>query len=175
MAGRQDTTEIPRWAKELGNETWEKINERLDEGFDTMDIVRELEIPQSKIRSLQAYARKFGPRRRLNTFAKFKDALLTGAINLGPDFARAMTFVAANAVNPDVKPSTQHKACSLMVKFAETIGKMMAGDEAAERQRSDQEATAQMGNKREELSREAIEQIKTIYGLGGGGDGDGGK
>ena len=62
-----------------------------------------------------------------------------------------------------------------MVKFAETIAKMMVGDEAAERQRAEHEATAQVGNRREELSREAIEQIKTIYGLGGGGDGDGGK
>ena len=54
MAERQNTTEIPRWARELGDEAWEKINERLDEGFDTMDIARELNIPQSKIRSLQA-------------------------------------------------------------------------------------------------------------------------
>ena len=165
-----ETQDMPRWAEPLGIETWERINELLHDGWDTMDIVRALTLPESKIRSLQAYARKFGPRRRLLLFSQFKDALLEGAAALGPDFAKAMKLVAASAVSPEIKASTQQKACALMTEFAKTLSKMMAGDEAAETQRS-QDTKAKLSGEKEALSREAIEKIRAIYGLADdGGD-----
>lgn len=166
MSNGQD---IPRWAAPLGTETWDRINELLHDGWDTMDIVRAVELPKEKVRSLQVYARKFGPRRRLLLFAKFKDALLEGAAAMGDDFARAMSLVAANAVSEDVKPSTQQKACALMTEFAKTISKMMATDEQGEAERA-AETKAKVSGSKEALSREAIEKIRAIYGLAGDGE-----
>lgn len=171
MAKMQDK-EIPRWAQNLRAGTWERIGELLYDGHDTMDVVRMLKLPESKIRSLQIHARKYGPRRRLSIFAKFKDALLDGATNLGPDFARAMTFVAANAVNPDVKESTQQQACSLMIKFAETLAKMMAGEETAEKEREREERERGQIGKID--PNEAVRRVLAEYGVqfdGGKGDG----
>jgi hypothetical protein len=59
----------PRWAKDLGEETWDKINTLLHDGWDTPDIIRELELPTSKLRSLQIYAAKFGPTSRASAGA----------------------------------------------------------------------------------------------------------
>ena len=105
----------PRWAEELGEETWGDILERLGNGWEVPDIVRDLELPREKLRSLQQYARKYGPKRRLIRYAEFKDALLRGAAEWGPNFSKAMGLLAAQAVNPNIKDSTQKKAVFLMV------------------------------------------------------------
>ena len=155
------TTDIPRWASELGEERWERINDLLYDGWDTMDIVRELELPQPKVRSLQLYARKFGPRRRVQLFAEFKDALIGGAAELGPDFVKALRLIAANAVSEEVKESTQRKACELMTEFTKVITKLAAGDEAAEAERQQEERTTD-----ERLDASAVmRQVLDRYGV----------
>jgi len=157
---------MPRWAKELGESVWERINELLHDGWDTMDIVRELKLPDNKVRSLQNYARKFGPRRRLSQFAKFKDALLDGAVMMGPDFAKAMTLIAACAVSPGVKESTQRRACELMNRFARTLARVMVVDEVAEKERHrDEEKRGQTID-----ANEAVRQVLAQYGVRFDGD-----
>ena len=57
--------DIPRWARSLKAKTWQRINEMIDAGHKTMDIAREVRIPEGKVRSLQVFVQRFGPRRRL--------------------------------------------------------------------------------------------------------------
>lgn len=164
------TDDIPRWAQSLGTETWEKIGELLHEGWDLSDLMRTLQIPEPKRRSLQVYARKFGPRRRLLMFATFKDALLQGAVDMGPEFAEAMTLIAKSAVSEGVKPSTQQRACELMANYAKTLAGLMQGDAEAEQQRErDETGSTRSAASTEKLSHEAMAKIKGIYGLPIGG------
>ena len=98
MSENQD---IPRWAEELGDKTWERINELLDGGWKTMDIVRELSIPNDKRRSLQLYVQRHGPRRRLVQFARFKDAVLAQIETFGAQLVKGLSVTAALAVEGD--------------------------------------------------------------------------
>ncbi len=155
------TGDIPRWAKPLGTDTWERINELLYEGWDLSDLMRKLKIPDSKKRSLQVHARKFGPRRRLLQFAMFKDALVAGAADMGSDFARAMTLIAKCAVSEDVKTSTQQRACDLMNTFAKTIEGLMKVDAEAEQKRErDEKGTTEQVD-----VDEALRRILDVYGV----------
>jgi hypothetical protein len=156
-----DTRDIPRWAAELGEARWMELNELLREGWDVSDIMRKVGLAEGKRRSLQVYARKFGPRRRLEMFARFKDALLKGAVDMGPDMARAMALIARLAVEPDVKESTQQRACELMNKFAGTLARVMVVDEVAEKERQREEARGAGQVDPAELTRRVLE----MYGI----------
>ena len=163
-----DERETPRWAKEFEAAVWDRVNELLMDGWDTNDIMRELAIPQSKLSSLQKHARKFGPRRRLGLFEKFKDSLLAAGAEMGPDFAKAMTVVAAHAVSPDVKTSTQEKSVELMIEFAKLVTKLAAIEVKAD---ADAREAGERDTTNEALPDEAIVQIKQIYGVAGDSDG----
>jgi len=126
----------PRWAAEIADETWERIEELIQAGETCTEIVRQCSVPAGKLRSLQLYAEKFAVRRRLKVFSRFKDDLLSAAEALGPGFMAAMTTIARNAVNPEMSPKRQEKACELMTEFTKTIARVMKGDEAAERERT---------------------------------------
>jgi len=157
---------MPRWVKPLGKETWERINELLYEGWDTNDIMRELSIPAKKLHSLQNLAQKFGPRRRLRMFATFKDAMLEGAVLMGPDFAKAMGLIAACAVSPGVKTSTQQTACRLMDRFARTLARVMVVDEVAEKERTrDEDRRGQTID-----ANQAVRDVLASYGVQFDGD-----
>ena len=127
---------IPRWAKDFGEETWERIHELLHEGFDAPDVIRELKLPKDKLRSLQRYAAKFGPRRRLIAFAQFKDALLKGAVDSGEGFAKALSTIVSHAVSEDVDHEKQRRAVDSMTKFTKVLAGMMASDQKQEAQRA---------------------------------------
>lgn len=157
---RQGDEAIPRWARELGVETWERINELLHDGWDTPDIVRELNVPSSKLRSLQLYARKFGPRRRLILFDRFKQKLLEGAVEFSPEFAQALSLIAQKAVSPKVKDSTQVRAAELLTQFTKALSGMMAVDEEAEAKRGEERSG--------KVDRdEVVREILDVYGLRG--------
>ncbi len=123
---------VPRWAKSLGEDGWERLHELLHDGWDTSDIMRELEMSESKRRSLQVLAQRYGPRRRLKQFAAFKDALAAGAMGVGPNMAEALSQIAEKAVSPSVKESTQRKAADLLVEYAKVLRRLMQDDEQAE-------------------------------------------
>lgn len=150
---------IPRWAKDLGEETWDKLNELLHDGYDVPDIIRELDIPVSKLRSLQIYARKFGPRRRLIGFAKFKDALLQGAVDTSPDFTKALSLIATYAVSPKVPPAKQAAAFDLMTKFARMLIRMMAPDEKAMSVPSQETDVVPLS------AQEMVDRVRDVYGV----------
>ena len=159
----EETTQqaIPRWAKDLPDGTFERINDLLMDGFDTPDIMDALSLPANKRRSLQVHAAKFGPRRRLIAFAKFKDALLRGAVDSSEDVAKGLALVAKYAVSEEVKPEKQHKAMKLMVEFTQALTKIMAAEEAVERER---EKLAE--DKGGALSAaEIVQQIRDLYGV----------
>lgn len=127
--------DIPRWAEELGPEVWQQINEMLDGGHKTMDIVRELSIPRSKLRSLQTHVQRHGPRRRLVQFARFKDALLAQAEQFGADLVEALGVVAKRAVSNETKAVVQVRAFEAMTTLVGAIQKMIADDAKEEDKR----------------------------------------
>lgn len=159
------TNDIPRWAADFDAVVWERINELLADGWDTQDIVRELSLPNSKLRSLQELAKAYGPRRRLNHFQKFKDAVMKGVADIGPEFQKALALIAANAASPNVKESTQERAMQLMIDVAKLVTRMAGIELEAETERK--EAANETGTGKE-LSADAIQKIKEIYGVGGG-------
>jgi predicted ATPase len=133
--------DIPRWAEELGTDTWQRIGEMLDAGHRTMDIVRELKIPESKVRSLQLHVRKYGPRRRLQQFARFKDAVLSQIEEFGEELVRALSVTAALAVSNETKASVQVRALEVMSNFTNMLSRLMAEDAKTEEQRQRHEGT----------------------------------
>jgi hypothetical protein len=150
---------MPRWARELGEETWDKINELLHDGYDTPDILRELNVPAGKMRSLQIYARKFGPRRRLIAFAKFKDAMLQGAVESSADFVQSLGLIAKYAVSPKVPPSKQADAFDLMTKFARMLVRMMASDEKSQSVETQETDVAPL------TAQEMVDRVRDVYGV----------
>lgn len=151
----------PRWARELPEETWDKLLEMLYAGWDVPDIMRTLELPERKRRSLQLYAAKFSPRRRLHLFGKFKDALLGGAPVLGKEFTKALALVAQSAVSPGVKESTQQRAVLLMIEFTKALRRMMQDDQVKEAERERVEA----GGPKTVDAAQVVADLKAIYGI----------
>jgi hypothetical protein len=162
-------TKIPRWARDLATaertaeETWERIEELLNDGFDAPDVVRELALPESKLRSLQIHARKFGPRRRLAAFATFKDALLSGAVENRAKFIAALGVICGHAVSTEISESKQQNAFALMTDFTQILSKLMAADEKAEQPAK--EVKIEVTDARQKLSAKAIQDIRDVYGI----------
>ena len=162
-----DSNIRPRWAKELSETQWTRINTLVDEGQPAALIARRVKLDGSKLRSLQLHVRKHGPRRRLTRFAEFKEALLGNVEEFGGSFARALTTIAEMAVSPEVGPALQVRALRAMNQFTYVLNKMMEGDAKDMR---DADVRVEVRDKREKLSSDAIEKIKSIYGIGGTGD-----
>lgn len=151
---------IPRWARDLGEETWARIHELLEAAWDAPDVMRELNLPESKRRSLQLLARKYGPRRRLVLFSQFRDGLLRESWAMGPDMARALRLIVQLALSPNVKESTQIKAAEKLIEFIRVLGGVMKSDEAEERARIEsgtEKRTVDVG--------EMLRQIGQVYGV----------
>ena len=159
----EEAREVPRWAEVLEEEIWRRINELLDAGWRTMDIVRELGIPKEKVRSLQIYVQKHGPRRRLVQFARFKDALLSQIEEFGDDLAQSLSVIAALAVSNKTKSTTQVRALEAMTEFAKVLRRIMQDDVKEVRET---DVRVEVTDKRKALSSKAIDAIKDIYGLG---------
>lgn len=140
--------------------TWQRIEDLLWMGWDAADILREVKLPERKRRSLQAVARKFGPRRRLAQFGKFKDALVEGAMELGPDLMRALQGIAAQAVSPNVKESTQTRASILMIEFTKALTRLMKADVESEKAREAKESAIRTVD-----PKAAVEALKALYGI----------
>ena len=157
--------DIPRWAQPLGAETWQRINELLSEGYGASDIAQIAGVPPDKLRSLQVHARRYGPKRRLIRYAEFKDALLRQAGEFGEDLVKALSRIAALAISPETKPEIQMRAFCAMNEFATAIGKMMSGEDKLEHERLKTQAEKDASKRSEGLSRDAIANILSIYGL----------
>ena len=164
MTDTQDNQERPRWARDLTDNTWERINELLDKGWRTMDIVRELEIPDAKVRSLQVYVQRYGPQRRLHQFARFKDALLEGIEELGEEMIDGLKVTAAMAVSNKTKPSMQVRAIEAMTNFTNVMQRMMLQD-AKDAQGADLRVEVKRTDGK--LSKAAIDEIRAIYDIDG--------
>lgn len=156
-------TSIPRWARDLGDGVWERINELLNDGFDAPDVIRELKLPESKLRSLQIHARKFGPRRRLIAFSTFKDALLNAAVDNREKFTRALGAICGHAVSTEIGEKKQQNAFALMIDFTNALRRLAAQDALVEQPA--QEVKVEVTDKRQKLSEEAIGAIRNLYGI----------
>lgn len=167
MTEKPDNQERPRWAEGLSESTWQRINELLEKGWRTMDIVRELEIPDVKVRSLQQYVQKYGPQRRLNQYARFKDAVLGRIDEFGADLVKALSVTAALAVSNKTKSSVQIRAIEAMTNFTNVLQRMMQ-QEAKDAHGADLRVTVKKTDGK--LSNAAVDEILDIYGLGGNRD-----
>ena len=130
-----EQADIPRWAAQLGEGTWSRINELIDAGWRTPDIAREVRLPESKLRSLQMYVRKAGPRRRLVQFAEFKNRVLERIGEFGPQLVDSLSVIAAMAVSSETKPAVQVRALEAMTNFVNTLSRMMGEDAKEEESR----------------------------------------
>lgn len=130
-----DSSDKPRWAQTLTEEQWTRINELIDDGFPAANIAQLVKLPDGKLRSLQVYVRRCGPRRRLSKFAEFKDALLGQVEQFGGSFSRALTAIAQAAVDPDTPTKTQLRAIEAMTNFTAVLNKMMGDERNAENER----------------------------------------
>lgn len=165
--GMSETSNIPRWATGAAREIeakpdwlWTQINDLLMDGMDATDVMRELGLPESKLRSLQLHAQKFGARRRLVLFDRFKEAMLRGATGMGEDFARAMSLIARYATSENTPEDKQVAACAMMNTFARTLIRAMRTDEIAETRRTENESqTVQVD------PAEAMKRILDLYGI----------
>lgn len=158
---------IPKWAESLGAETWERINEALREGKPPCDVMRELKLPFHKRRSLEVHARTHYRNATIRApLKRLSELLAGGALELGPDFLKVLRLAIEQAfVNPKVQP----RLAGIMARFMGKMLELGAGIEEAAAKR-EHETSSRLEGQREELSREAIERIKAIYGLAGDGD-----
>jgi len=150
----------PRWAAELSDQTWERVNDLIDMGWSAADIRRETKLPAAKLRSLQIYVRKCGPRRRLMQFATFKDALLGGAVECSDTFAQTLGMIAALAVNPETPPLRQMRAFEAMTTFANVLRKLVEPDAEAEAKRAREGKGASKAD-----PAEVVRDVLAIYGI----------
>jgi len=160
---------IPRWATEFGEETWKQINELVDQGWGAIDIARKLQVTSNKMRSLQVYIQKHGPRRRLVKFAQFKDALVQQIETFGEEMVKALSVIAARAISNDTKPGTQVRAFEAMTQFTRVLQQMMGEDSKAEEERKREDG--------EKKSYDPDAMLRTLleryHEPGKGGDADG--
>lgn len=118
----------PRWARDIDDANWARLVDLLQDGTPAIDVLIELELPRTKLRSLQLLAEKFGPRRRLLAFATFREALANSAAENAGQFGAALERIARLAVSDNVAEATQVRAIECMRLWAETLGKHAAAD-----------------------------------------------
>jgi len=152
---------IPRWARELGAETWTRINERLYEGHQPVAVMRTLGLPASKLRSLTAYARKYRHRRILAPAARLAEMLTCGAEGMGTDAVRLFRMVLEQSLTAAASDKQRNRAAEIMLKYLGEVGKMGAAADKAEtnRERDHQDETFE--NMESMLDRVA----RDVYGL----------
>lgn len=159
MSDKQENQ--PRWAKDFDDATWDKINGLVDQGWAAINIERELAIPENKRRSLQVYVQRFGPQRRLVKFAQFKDAILDQIGTHGEKMVEALSQVAANAVNPDVKPEIQTRAFKAMTAFTYVLHTLLKDDVKEEHERKIED-----GEKKPDVDPDrVVNDIRNIYNV----------
>ena len=175
-------TDMPRWAEELGAETWQRINELLYEGWQPAAVRRELDIPDSKKRSLEVHARKYRHRRILAPLARLNELLAGGAESIGPDYLTLLRMVIEQGLTDETKCV---RTAAVLGKFFGKILEVGAKQEE-EAERRDRESRRQtvMAN-----PQEAVRALLEMYGVapdragdeprigaderGSGGDGNG--
>lgn len=152
---------IPRWAREFPPETWERMHELLIEGASAHEVATKCGIPETKQRSLRAYAAQFGPRRRLRAFEKFKDAMAIGGAKSAHKLAAAMERIAELMVSPETPAHLQVRAMEVMTKVGRHVSDLAAQDE---RREQDRVAAAHVATARMDPAA-VVDEILKVYGV----------
>jgi len=153
-------SEMPLWAKGIGEASWARLHELMDEGWQAADIMRELSLPDCKRRSVQLYVQRNGPRRRLIRFAQFKDALLAQIGDFGADMVKALSVVAARAVSNETPPGIQVRAVEAMNNFTTVLSRLMDAD-----QKTEAEQAADTSGNRKVDAAAVIKEVLAAYGV----------
>ncbi len=129
--------DIPRWAKPLGVETWDRANELFYEGWQPSAVMRALGIPESKRRSLQALGKKYKNRVMLAPLTRFAEMLAGGAEELGPKVLDLLRMCIEQALSDDTKLL---RTAAMFDRFVGRMLELKAKHEEAEAQREREEA-----------------------------------
>ncbi len=162
-------TDIPRWARPLGTETWESINEKLYEGWQPAAVHKSLSLPPDKLRSLQEHGKRYRNRRVLAPLARLAEMLASGAAEMGPDYLDLLKLVISQALTSEDE-SKRQRAAGMLGKFFAKVLDVGAEHQVAEDKRESADAT------KKPVDAEAVAaEIMDVYGVtpGGRGDGDG--
>lgn len=135
-----ETGDIPRWASDLGPETWERVNELLYEGWQPAAVRHALDIPEIKKRSLEKYAERYRHRRIMAPVTRLAELLAGGALEMGPDFLKLLNMVVSQGLSGGDDARRSQRAAAILAKFMATLLKMGAEHETAEIERQRQEA-----------------------------------
>ncbi len=157
------TVDIPRWVEDLRPGTLERINELLYNGWQPSAVRRELELPESKRRSLEIHARKYRHRRVLAPLARLNELLAGGAEAIGPDYLKLLGMVIEQALTDETK---RVRTAGVLGKFFGKIMEVGAKHQEAEERR-------ERDAKRPAISdpQEVVRQLLEMYGVAPDSDG----
>jgi hypothetical protein len=130
------TNDKPRWAADLSDLGWERVNELLYDGWQPAAVHRELGLPDSKLRSLQQYARRFKHRRILAPVSKLSELLAAGSLELGPDFLKVLRVTIDQGLSD---PDKTQRTAAVVGKVIGKVLEIGAQQEEAEQRREREE------------------------------------
>jgi hypothetical protein len=147
----------PRWAKELGAETWARINELLYEGHQPAAVATAVELPESKRRSLQLHARKYRHRRVLAPLARLTELLAAGTLDLGPQFMEVLRLAVEQGLTDESKT---HRTAAIVGKLFGKLLEVGAKHEEREAQREREDKKPDKVD-----SQEVVREVMALYGI----------
>ncbi len=122
----------PRWAREINDEKWIRLNHLVIENWSATAILREIKIPAQKKRSLQYYARKFSARRRIVQFETLKDSLLRVSLENMQHISNAFRKIVQMAGSEWVKDSSRLRAFGIITEFTRTLDTLIKSDSGSD-------------------------------------------
>ena len=168
MKPQQD---IPRWAKELGETTWSRINALLHDGWQPRAVARELGITESKLSSLTVHARKYRYRRILAPVSRLRECLAEGTAAITPDTIKLLRVAVEQSLSPGVDLDKINRTAEVLSKFMAAVEQMGQRAEASERERQRDESSTGERIDLDETLRRMFDKYNIRLG-GGGGDGE---
>lgn len=147
----------PRWACEISDENWLRLNRLVEDGISAPAILRKIKIPMTKTRSLQLYARNFAARRRIANFETFKNAVVNAGVKNAQNFCHAYQHMIRLVSRKDVDDRTRVRAFEAVTLFARSLNNFMKSDLADQRNHDTEYTTTEDVDRRNRL----IEVLKS--------------
>ena len=163
--------EIPRWAVDLGEDAWERINTLLYDGWQPRAVARELGIPEGKLSSLTVHARKYRYRRILAPVSRLRECLAEGTAAITPDTIKLLRVAVEQSLSPGVDLDKINRTAEVLSKFMAAVEQMGQRAEAGERERQRDESSTGVRIDPDEILRRILDKYD-IRSVGGDGSGE---
>ena len=122
-------SDIPRWAKPLGEKTWGRIKELLYDGWQPRAVMRDLKLPESKLRSLTLLARKYRYRRVIAPVSRLREALAGGVAAMGTDTLKLLQMAIQQGLTDEKKSA---RVAQMLGEFVDRVERLAQRAEEAE-------------------------------------------